>query len=213
MNRKTVWTIVGLVGLYVICQAIADVGATKIVQWGKITFPAGTFIFVLTFTVRDMLHKRLGKEWARAAIVCAGAFNILQAGYLATMAKLPSPAFFNLGKSWAQVFSLVPAITIGSIVAEVVAELLDTEVYHAWREKMRRWPQWTAVLVSNAVSLPLDSLVFGTLAFVVLPPLFGAQAMPFGVAMGVVAGQILWKAVVTVVSMPGIYLVKEKPLI
>lgn len=204
--------IVGMVGLYVICQAIADVGATKLVAWGGMVFPAGTFIYALTFTVRDLLHKRLGKEWARAAIVCAGVFNILQAGYLATMARTAYPPFFTLGESWAAVFSLVPAITIGSIAAEVTSELVDTEIYHVLMTRTRV-PQWFRVLVSNGVSLPLDSLLFGVLAFVVLPPLFGAAAMPLMGAMQGVTGQILWKAAVTVVSMPAIYLVKEKPLV
>lgn len=213
MNKRQVWTIVLLVGGYIICQAIADVGATKFVQLGNVVIPAGTFVFAVTFTLRDLLHKRLGKEWARAAIVCAGLFNVLQAGYLALMARLPYPPFFALGEEWAAVFAVVPAITIASITAEVLSELVDTEVYHLWRSKFPRLPQWSAVLTSNVVSLPLDSFIFGTLAFVLLPPLFGGEALPFVVAMGLVGGQIAWKAAVTVVSMPAIYLVKEKSLI
>ena len=210
MKKSTIWAIVLLIGAYVICQAVADVGATKIVQLGKVTLPAGTFVFALTFTIRDLIHKRLGKEWARAAIVCAALFNVFQSGYLALAAQLPYPPFFGLGESWTAVFSIVPAITIGSIAAELVSELVDTEVYHWARNKA---PQWMAVLWSNMISLPLDSLIFGFLGFVFLPPFFGAEALPFSVAMGIVGGQIIWKAAVTVVSMPAIYLVKEKSLL
>lgn len=212
MNEKQIWTIVLLVGGYVICQAIADVGATKLLEVGGIVMPAGTLIFAVTFTLRDLLHKRLGKDWARAAIVCAGLFNVVQALYLAAMAALPAPVFYDLTESWSAVFAIVPAITVGSIAAEVISELVDTEVYHAWRKHLSHFPQWSAVLTSNAISLPLDSLIFGTLAFVVLPPLFGAEALPFSVAMHIVGGQIIWKGIVTVISMPTIYLVKEKRL-
>lgn len=212
MDRKNIWTIVALVGGYVLCQAVADIGATKIVTIANLTMPAGTFIFAITFTLRDLVHKRLGKEWARAAIFCAGMFNILQALYLATMAKLPSPEYFALKEAWGQIFAVVPAITLGSIAAEIASELVDTEVYHWWRTRLARLPQWTSVLASNAVSLPLDSLIFGTLAFVLLPPLFGSNAVPFNAAMGIVGGQIVWKAAITLISMPGIYLVKENPL-
>lgn len=212
MNKKNIWTIVALVGGYILCQAVADIGATKLVTLAGVTLPAGTFIFAITFTLRDLVHKRLGKEWARAAIFCAGVFNILQAFYLALMARLPSPEYFGAAEAWGQIFAIVPAITLGSIIAEVVSELVDTEVYHWWRLRLSRLPQWTSVLASNAVSLPLDSLIFGTFAFVLLPPLFGSAALPFGTAMSVVGGQIIWKAVVTLISMPGIYLVKEQPL-
>ena len=213
MKKSTIWMIVLLVGGYVICQAIADVGATKFVQVRNVVMPAGTFIFAVTFTLRDLLHKRLGKDWARAAIVCAGLFNVVQAVYLAGMARLPYPVFFGLGDAWTAVFSIVPAITAGSIVAEVVSELVDTEVYHVWRTKLENLPQWSAVLVSNIVSLPLDSFIFGTLAFVLLPAVLGGDSLPFLTAMDLVKGQIIWKAAVTIISLPTIYLVKENPLI
>ena len=212
MSKRNIWTIVLLVGGYVVCQAIADIGATKMVQIGTVVIPAGTFIFTITFTLRDMLHKRLGKEWARASIILAGVFNILMAGYLAGMAALPAPPFFGLNEAWGSIFALVPSIVIASITAEVVSELIDTEVYHLWKTKMGHWPQWTRVLASNVVSLPIDSFIFAVLAFVLLPPLFGQEAAPLGVAMGLVVGQILWKGIVTIVSMPGIYLVKDKPI-
>jgi hypothetical protein len=212
MEKRNIWTIVALVGGYILCQAIADIGATKLVSVAGIVVPAGTFIFAVTFTLRDLVHKRLGKEWARATIICAGAFNILQALYLAIMARLPSPAYYQLSEPWGQIFAIVPAITLGSIAAEVVSQLVDTEIYHWWKLRLGHLPQWTRVLVSNVVSLPLDSLIFGSLAFVFLPPLFGGEALPFRVAMGIAGGQIIWKALVTFISLPGIYLVKEKPI-
>lgn len=213
MSRKNVWAITALVGLYVICQAIADVGATRLLQIGSIVLPGGTFIFAVTFTLRDLLHKRLGKEWARAAIVLAGGFNVLQAVYLSAIGHLPAPAFAQLAGAWSQIFAIVPSITVASIVAEVVSELIDTEVYHFWSHRFRRLPQWTRVVVSNAISLPVDSLIFATLAFVFLPPLLGGDSMPFLTALSLVAGQIVYKAAVTLISLPGIYLVKERPLL
>lgn len=201
-----------MVGAYLVCQAVADVAATKMVTMWGIVLPAGSIIFAATFTIRDLIHKRLGKEWARAAIVCAGVFNVIQASYLWWMAQMAYPPFFALGEAWTAIFAIVPAITVGSITAEIVSELVDTEVYHQWREKFSQQPQWSAVLASNFVSLPLDSFVFGTLAFVVLPGLFGGEPLPFMVAMNLVVGQIVWKALVTVVSLPSIYLVKERPL-
>ena len=128
------------------------------------------------------------------------------------MAKLPSPPFYGLHEAWSAIFGLVPAIVIASITAEVVSELIDTEVYHVWKAKLPKLPQWSRVLVSNGISLPIDSLIFGVLAFVWLPPLFGGEAIPLIAVWGIVAGQIIWKAIVTLVSLPGIYLVKDEVL-
>lgn len=213
MNKKQIWTIVALVGGYILCQAIADIGATKLIQIAGVTMPAGTLIFAVTFTLRDMVHKRLGVQWARACIFMAGAFNILMSGYLALMAKIAAPLFFTMGEAWDSIFAIVPAIVIGSITAEMVSELVDTEVYKLWKNNAPELPQWSRVLVSNAISLPLDSLIFATLGFVVLPGLFGAESLPLIAAMSLVTGQIILKGIVTIVSLPAIYLVKDGKLI
>lgn len=212
MRRKDIWMIVALVGGYILCQAVADIGATKLVTVAGVVIPAGTFMFAFTFTLRDLVHKRLGKEWARSAIFCAGVFNIFQAGYLALVAKLPTPEYYPMGEAWDQIFAIVPAITAASIIAEVITQLVDTEVFDWWRRRFGNLPQWSAVLVSNMVGLPLDSAVFAVLAFVVLPPVLGGDTLSLATALGVSGGQVIWKVLVTLISMPGIYLVKEKPI-
>lgn len=213
MNKKTIWSIVALVGFYIMAQLIADIGATKFVVVGPYVLPAGTFIFALTFTLRDLVHKRLGKEWAKVAIWVAAGCNLVLAGYLYLMTFLPAPGFFGLAESWNAIFAIVPSITIASIVAELVSELVDTEIYSLWKAKMPKAPQWSRVLVSNIISLPLDSFIFATLAFVVLPKFFGGHEETFMLALSLTVGQTIWKAIVTVVSMPGIYLVKDKSVI
>lgn len=209
MNKKTIWAIVMLVGFYIMAQLIADIGATKFVVVGPYVLPAGTFIFALTFTLRDLVHKRLGKEWAKTAIWVAAICNLVLAAYLYLMTKLPAPGFFGLAESWNAIFAIVPSITIASIVAELVSELLDTEIYSWWTSKFPNKAQWMRVLVSNAISLPVDSFIFATLAFVILPKFFGGHEETFMLALGLTLGQTIWKALVTVVSMPAIYLVKD----
>jgi len=213
MSKKHIWTIVLLVGTYIACQMIADVGATKLVSFGPYLIPGGSLIFALTFTIRDIIHKRLGREWARAAIVSAALLNILMAVFLAWVASLPYPPFFELGEAWGMIFAIIPAITIASIVAEVVSESTDTEIYHLVKTRLPAWPQWTRVLFSNAVALPLDSLIFASLAFILLPPLFGGEALPLAALWPIVAGQVIFKVIVTVVSLPLIYTVPDREIV
>lgn len=214
MSKKTIRVVVFLIGLFVAAQLIADVAATKFIELGGVVLPAGSLIFAITFTLRDMIHKRLGVEWAKAAIVTAALMNVLLALYMLLVSKLPAPSFYPYTEEWGLIFALVPAITFGSIIAEVVSGLTDTAVYQAWWDRFPKAPQWSRVLVSNAVALPVDSLVFTFLAFVIFPPLFGGDAMSFQDAfLRVVSGQVLWKAAVTVVSLPLIYAVGSKPIL
>ncbi len=212
MDKRLIWTIIFLTGGYIFAQVVADVAATKLIVVGPFAVPAGTMIFAVTFTLRDVIHKRLGKEWAQAVIWLAAAFNLAMALYLWAVASLPAPEFYPFADSWSAIFAFVPAIVLASIAAELVAELIDTEVYHWWRNRYAHRPQWTRVLASNAVALPIDSILFAALAFVLLPPLFGSQGLPLAALPPIIAGQIVLKAIITLISLPLIYTVKEQPL-
>jgi uncharacterized integral membrane protein (TIGR00697 family) len=89
---------------------------------------------------------------------------------------------------------------IASIAAEVISELIDTESYRIWVQRVTERYQWMRVLVSNAVSVPVDSLVFAWLAF--------GGVLPAGVVWSIVLANVLIKGAVTFVSLPGIYLVR-----
>jgi len=53
-----------IVSLYIAAQIISDVASLKIALIAGFSIDAGTFIYPLTFTIRDLVHKRLGKEAA-----------------------------------------------------------------------------------------------------------------------------------------------------
>jgi uncharacterized integral membrane protein (TIGR00697 family) len=202
MSKKQIWLIVVLVGGYVTFQLTADVAAAKIIQLAGFAMPAGTFVFALTFTWRDILHKKLGREWARAAIWTAAGCNLFMAGYFVFAIGLPPAVFWSNQGAFAATLGIVWRITIASIVAEVVSESIDTEMYHLLAPRTPGKWQFLRVIGSNLVALPVDSLVFGTLAF--------AGTMPLTAILAVAWGQIVFKSLVTLISLPGIYLVKER---
>jgi uncharacterized PurR-regulated membrane protein YhhQ (DUF165 family) len=68
-------------------------------------------------------------------------------------------------------------------------------------ERVTRHHQWARVLVSNSVSVPLDSLVFCWLAF--------GGALPNAVVWSIVVSNLLVKGATTLISLPAIYLVPE----
>ena len=193
---------VTLTALYVAAQILADIGSLKIALVLGFSVDAGTFIYPITFTLRDLLHKRLGKQAARLAILLAGGINLLMAGFFAFSARLPSDPSWGLGLEFARVLGPVWRIVLASIAAELVSELADTEIYHLWVTRVTRRFQWLRVLASNAVSVPLDTLIFCWAAFGgVLPP---------ATVWSIVVANLLLKGLVSVVSLPAIYLVREK---
>jgi uncharacterized PurR-regulated membrane protein YhhQ (DUF165 family) len=62
--------------------------------------------------------------------------------------------------------------------------------------------QWLRVLSSNAVSVPLDTLIFCWGAF--------GGVLPAATVWSIVAANLILKALVSVASLPTIYLVRER---
>jgi uncharacterized integral membrane protein (TIGR00697 family) len=191
-----------VVGIYIATQMLSDIASLKIAWVLGFSIDAGTFIYPLTFTLRDLVHKRLGKKAARTAIVLAAGINLCMALLFQFAAWLPQDPSWGLGQEFAAVLGPVWRIVIASIIAEIISEMLDTEIYHLWVTRITRRYQWARVLVSNSISIPVDSLIFCWGAF--------GFALPHAVVWSIFFSNIIVKGLVTMVSLPAIYLVKER---
>lgn len=187
---------------YIAAQMLADIASLQIVLVASFSIDAGTFIYPLTFTLRDMVHKVAGIKIARLLIVSAAVVNILMALFFKLVASLPPDLAVGPQTAFRSLLSPVWRIVLASIIAEVIAELIDTEGYRFWVERVTRRYQWTRVVFSNAISIPVDSFLFSFLAF------YGM--MPLSVVSSIFVSNVIIKGLTTVISIPGIYLVKER---
>jgi hypothetical protein len=204
-------TVTGLltVAAYIATQMLSDILSLKIAFVAGFSIDGGTFIYPFTFTLRDLVHKQLGKRAARVLIVAAGIINVIMAALLAFVTWLPADPTWPLQDAFASVLGPTWRIVIASILAEVISELVDTEAYSFWVRHVTRKTQWARVLVSNAVSIPLDSLIFCWGAFGQWWSLFPA-GLPAGTVWSIWWANVFIKAIVTLISLPGIYLVPEQ---
>jgi uncharacterized integral membrane protein (TIGR00697 family) len=195
-------TVIIVVATYIAAQILSDITSLKIILFAGFSMDAGTLIYPITFTLRDMVHKAVGKKGARTIIVTAAVINLAMAALFWIVAHLPYDINTGHQPNWNSVLAPVWRIVIASIGAEVLAELIDTEVYHWWISKVTTRYEWARVLVSNSLSVPLDSLLFCWLAF--------GGILPIAVVWSIFGANVLLKGIVTLVGMPLIYLVKEK---
>lgn len=188
--------------LYVTAQMLADIASLKIVLLAGLSIDAGTFIYPLTFTLRDMVHKVAGIKIARMLILLAAGVNIFMALFFRFVTILPPDLAVGPQTAFGDLLSPVWRIVVASIVAEVIAELIDTEGYRIWVEKVTHRYQWARVVFSNALSIPVDSFIFSFLAF------WGTMAP--SIVISIFVSNMIIKGLTTLISIPGIYLVKER---
>ena len=192
-----------VIAAYAAFQMMSDIASLRIVLVAGFSIDAGTFVYPFTFTLRDLVHKTAGIKAARALIITCAVLNLIMAGLFWLSSILPADLNVGPQLEFGIVLSPVWRIVFASIIAEVVSELIDTEGYRLWVEKVTDRYQWARVLVSNAFSVPIDSLIFVWIAF--------GGSMPVAVVWSIFLSNVIIKGLTTLISLPGIYLVKERP--
>ena len=198
-----------VVAAYIGAQMLADIASLKIGLVAGLAVDMGTFIYPITFTLRDVVHKVLGKRGAQTLIVTAAGINLFMALYLMWAASVESDPSWGLGAEFSAVLAPVWRIVAASILAEVVSELIDTEVYHLFVTRVTRRFQWLRVLTSNSISVPVDNLIFAVGAFAPIT-LFGMDGLPWAVVWQIFVFNLVVKYAMTLISLPLIYVVPER---
>jgi uncharacterized PurR-regulated membrane protein YhhQ (DUF165 family) len=152
-----------LTGLYVGVVCSAQIGAQKIVDvpWTDLSAPGGTYLIGVALALIELAHhtaptRRQG--WLNAQVMVAAGFfaSALLAGYIAIVDEM-SPAdetFGALADTWRIVAGSLAAFAVSETIDNVIGAWLRDRVHDAGR-----------VLATNAVSAPLDSVVFLLIAF------------------------------------------------
>ncbi len=186
---------------YIAAQMLSDLASLKIGVVAGLAVDMGTFVYPVTFTLRDLVHRATGRSGARAVVLAAGLINLMMAAYLQWVAVVPAAPSWGLGREFAAIFRPVWRIVLASIVAEVLSELADTEMYHWFVTRVTRRHVWARVVVSNAVAVPLDNLVFCIGAF--------GWTLPWGTVGEIFTVNLITKGIVTFLSIPLIWLVGD----
>ena len=202
---------IAVIGAYVGAQVIADITSVKVGSTFGRAVDMGTFIYPITFTLRDLVHKMLGRRAARTLVVTAAVVNLFMALYLQWVVRVPSDASYPLGDEFRAVLGPLWRIVVASIIAEVVSELLDTEVYHWFVSRVTTRVQWARVAVSNAVSVPVDNVLFAVIAFGSLPLMADhALTLPWAAVWDIFVVNLTVKIAVSALSLPLIYLTPDR---
>lgn len=193
-----------VIALYIGAQMLADFTSLKIGIVAGLAVDMGTFIYPITFTLRDVAHKTIGKRNTQALIWMAAGVNLFAVFYVWWVSSVPGDPSWGLDAEWSAVFSatVLGRIVIASIIAEVISELIDTEVYHWFVTRITHRHQWARVLVSNSVSVPIDNLIFAVGAF--------GGVLPWEVVWQIFVFNLALKYAVTLVSMPLIYVTRDR---
>ncbi|MCY4144925.1 MAG: queuosine precursor transporter [Chloroflexi bacterium] len=186
---------------YVAAQMVADIAGLRDLILFGIAADGFSIVYPMTFTLRDMAHKLAGAHVARALIIAAAVTYLVAQAFFAIIAGLPPQM------SEAERISLGALLTpewrflLAAVLASVISQLVDTEIYTRWARRFGQRNQWGRVLTSNIISIPLDRMLFLVLAL--------AGTISIDRFLELFIGVTIVRLVFGIITIPGIYLVEE----
>jgi len=145
---------------------MANIFANKIVVFGPFTVPAGVIVFSMTFFITDLLSEKFGKKYAYKA-VWAGFFAnlIFIISLYIVISWQPAPYATEISEMFAKVLALTPRIAIAGFIAYIISQNHDVWAFHFWKRLTKGKHLWLRNNASTISSQLIDSVIFTTIAF------------------------------------------------
>lgn len=206
-----------LTAFFVVYLVSSQVIATKLVtlDFGTplgltlaFTVPAAAIIYPFIALILDMINEVYGRKKAVAAIIIAFGTQVLFVMFVAMAIMLPAADFFELDEAWSSIFALSVGVTVASWIAFLVCSLLDAYLFSYIKRKLRARELafkgdaffnpyiWFRSLVTDAVSMAVDSFIFVIIAFYII------GGFAWEIVTVIIIGQLAVKVTIGVASTP-----------
>jgi uncharacterized integral membrane protein (TIGR00697 family) len=167
-----------VIGMLAGFTILADLGSIKLVAIKLGGFdliaPAGSLLFAVLYFGEDYLNELYGRKIARTAVY-AGWFGKLAValGTLFVIYLFKDPAIEVIASKNQQFNSLLamgPRLNIVSIIAYLLAGLINVEIFHLIRKFTKEKGLWARSFFSSALGIILDNSFFTFGAFLFTLP-------------------------------------------
>ena len=197
-----------VVALYIFLTIITEVMGAKtfpIITIGSFQLSSSVAIFILpiVYSLSDIMLEVHGKKRARGLVYLGiGTIVLLMLYTLLATSLPPTSRFAPSEPAYDAIFQFSIRISIASITAFALSELLDLAIFSKLRERMKGKALWLRNNVSNFVGFFVDSAVFLTIAFYALDK---SLANNFSFILGLLIPYWLLKCFMSIIETPFVY--------
>ncbi len=209
---------VALIALFVTALVTSQVTASKLLAFElpfalplagqTLILPGAAVAYAVTFFASDCYSELYGRRAAQVMVNVAFAMNFVLLGLVFVTIEAPIFQYSPVGQQeFASVLSASLPIVIGSLAAYLVSQNWDVLVFHRLREHTGGDRLWLRNLGSTVTSQLLDTVIFITLAFGLVPLVIGSDPRSLAAIGGLIVGQYVLKLLIAAVDTPFVYLV------
>ncbi len=191
----------GLTGLYVWIGfgiVAANIQVIKMVNLFGISATLGNIIYGSIFLATDLINEKYGRKHAQRAVFI-GFVMMISFTIITQLALKFSPNEYDFAQdSLSTIFTLLPRITLGSLIAYLISQSLDVVLFDKIKSKFGSPNQlWIRNNGSTLISQAIDTAIFTFIAFL--------GAVPFAVVVEIFWFSYVIKIVTSLLDTPFVY--------
>ncbi len=165
----------GLVGLYVYSSAAtitANIQVLKLMTFSSMAEPValGTAVFSTIFLCNDIITEHYGSEAAKKNIWLSFVTQILVTITMVVAIGFNPPNGDKAHDAISLLFLPAPRLLIASLVAFVVSQLFNINIFQALSKICKEKMLWLRSNAALMISELVDNIIFSSLAWVILSP-------------------------------------------
>jgi len=176
---------------------LSNIASTKIASIAGISFDGGTILFPLAYIFGDILTEVYGFARARRVIWIGFGMNLLMVLTFWLVGLLPADPMWGLQESYMSILGVVPRIVLGSLVAYLVGEFLNSYVLAKMKIKQGGSHFGIRAISSTIIGQLFDTTIFLAIAF------WGI--LPFEVIKTIWIVNFIFKVLVEIALLPITY--------
>lgn len=192
----------GKVGLFIwICISIiiTNIQSVKIIEVFGLTTALGNIAYSNIYLATDIISEKYGKESSNKSVLF-GFLTMIVFTVLMSMALMFKPGYYDSSQSSLKnIFTVVPRITVASLLAYLSSQFLDVYIYDKLKRKYNKL--WLSNNVGTIVSQIVDTIIFVLVAYL--------GTMPFKEIIIMMVTMYLLKVLIALCDTVFIYIAKK----
>lgn len=175
---------------------IANIQVTKNISVLGFDATLGNIVYATSFLCTDILSEFYGKKDATNAVYM-GFFSMIVMTLMMQLAIMFPPASSDIVQQHlVGVFALMPRIALASVIAYLISNLLDVNVFDFLKRKTKAL--WIRNNIATILSQIIDSIIFNFLAFY--------KVYETKVVLNIIITTLILKGIIALLDTPFFYL-------
>ncbi|MFC4550396.1 MULTISPECIES: queuosine precursor transporter [Halorussus] len=207
-----------LIALFVTALVTAQLTASKLLGFAlpvklpvvgaMLVMPGAALAYALTFFASDCHAELYGREETHKLVNVGFAMNFVLVALVYSTIAAPAAPFSSVApETFARVLGASANIVVASSLAYLVSQNWDVWAFHRIRAATGGDHLWLRNVGSTATSQLLDTVIFVTVGFALMPALRGGDPYGASALLGLIVGQYLLKLLIAVADTPFVYAV------